>query len=160
MKKYSSQVAFLLMHCAILICCVIGLYSCLNPENRQEEHVIDVEAAVGTGIIHNASEFFKEFKYIPLETTQSSLIKNIQKIIIQNDKIYIYDKARWDLSGKVVIFGIDGHHIATLDRRGRGPDEYLSTQAIAVTPSDHILVMTRDAGILDIFSLLSFHLEG
>ena len=141
MKQY-FQFSFL------LLCCLAKLCSCSNPKN-QEARVIDVEAAVGTGSIKNTSEFIKELTYIPLETNQSSLIKHVQKIIIQNDKIYIYDKAPSDLSGKVMIFGINGRHIATLDKRGRGPDEYFSTQTVAVTPSDHILIMTRDAGILE-----------
>ena len=136
---------------------LIAICACSGTKGRQEAHIIDVEAAVGTGAIHNASEYIEEFTYIPLETTQSSLIGSIQKIVIDNGKIYILDaKSRFNLFDDVIsIFNIDGSYIGSLNRYGRGPEEYTRLINFAVTPEGNILIVAQ-SGIIEYDSSFKF----
>ena len=98
--------------------------------------------SVGTGEIKNASEYIKELTYIPLETTQNSLIGLITtNVLIENGKIYIHSIS--DIAGRVTIFDMNGRHISTLNKRGRGPGEYFTSYYMDITPSGNILVMAR-----------------
>ena len=132
---------------------LITIYACSGTKGRQEAHIIDVEAAVGTGAIHNASEYIKEFTYIPLETVQNSLIKDwIRTVLVENGKIYIHSAGPGEFAGNVTIFDMDGRYISTLDKKGRGPGEYgdyFVTREMDITPSGNILVTGRGHGIYE-----------
>ena len=129
-------------HIILLTFYIISLSSCSGSSVSHEAHVIDVEAAVGTGAIQNASEYIEEFTYIPLETVPGSLIGTfIRNVLVENGKIYIHNAS--DIAGRVTIFDMDGRYISTLYKNGRGPGEYFSTHDVDITPSGNILVMTR-----------------
>ena len=131
----------------------MALFSCSATKGKQEAHIIDVEAAVGTGAIHNASEYIEEFTYIPLETVQNSLVgSHIRTVLIENEKIYIHSANFGEFAGRVTIFDMDGRYISTLDKKGRGPGEfggYFVTQDVDITPSGNILVTGRGDGIYE-----------
>ena len=132
----------------ITICACSG-----SGDKNREAHIIDVEAAVGTGAIHNASEYIKEFTYIPLETVQNSLIgSHIRTVLVENGKIYIHSANLGEFAGRVTIFDMAGRYISTLDKKGRGPGEfgaYFVTWDLDITPSGNILVMGRGDGIYE-----------
>ena len=137
----------------IIAICLITICACSSTKGKQEAHIIDVEAAVGTGSIHNASEFINEFTYIPLETLQNSLIgSHIRNILVENEKIYIHSANPGEFAGYVTIFDMNGRYISTLDKKGRGPGEfgwYFTTQDVDITPSGNISVMGRGDGIYE-----------
>ena len=134
----------------LLIYSIISLGSCSGSTNGHEVHVINVEAAVGTGTIQNASEYIREFIYIPLETVSGSLIRyTVKDILVENDKIYILNNNLTDLAGYVTIFDMNGRHISTMNKRGRGPGEFFSTYDLDITPSGNMLIMTRSEGTFE-----------
>ncbi|GAB2479717.1 MAG: 6-bladed beta-propeller [Cytophagales bacterium] len=58
---------------------------------------------------------------VPLETNDSSLIVKIEKVILENDRIFVLDP----LSPQPVkVFDIQGKHIRNIGRKGGGPGEF------------------------------------
>lgn len=62
----------------------------------------------------------KDVLYVPLETTETSLIQNINKIVVRDSVIYIFD----NLSKKVFLFSEKGRFLRSIDKIGQGPGEY------------------------------------
>lgn len=67
-------------------------------------------------------------KYIPLETTDESLVGRIKKVIYHDHLFFIYDKS-WE---SVFVFVDDGSFVQKIDRMGNGPGEYVQTMDIDV----------------------------
>lgn len=68
-------------------------------------------------------DIFSKIDIISLETNDSSLIKTISKLIVNNDTLYIHD---YNMS-KVLAFNKDGNYLYQINNRGMGPGEYTST---------------------------------
>ena len=79
------------------------------------------------------ADIFCSYEYIPLETSskEDNIIAGINKIIMQDDRIYILDKER----ASVLIFSHDGKYINKINKRGRGPQEYLEIKDFDVRNS-------------------------
>lgn len=75
------------------------------------------------------SDYFELDKYIILETSDSSVMKDIRKISIIGDRIFILT---WG-DPKILIFNINGDHIRTINKYGRAPDEYTSATDISIS---------------------------
>ena len=73
-------------------------------------------------------EDIAEVRYVPLETTDQSLIQGIHKMATSKDKIVICDIAQ----NTIFIFDKDGHYINSINKEGPGPQEYSSIQNFAV----------------------------
>lgn len=114
--------------------------------------VIDIEKSIGSIEIVNLSEVAKSINYIPLETNDSALISNISRIICENDKIYVTDN-----SDKLYIFDLNGKYLNTLNRKGRGPQEYNVLRNFKVDEkSGDIFVLDSKGDILIYDSDLNF----
>ncbi len=70
-----------------------------------------------------------EVTFIPLETTDNSLIKEYSHITINSDKIVVSDHSQ----GQIFIFDRNGKFINKVARKGLGPEEY---QAISLSCVD------------------------
>ncbi len=70
----------------------------------------------------NIDQAISEMKYIPLETTDNSLIGRIDKIIIDKGQIFILDQ---HFAKSIFVFDKQGKHSYTINKRGRGPKEYI-----------------------------------
>ena len=130
----------------ILATSMIIICSCRNSVpaiEESEEHILDVVSAIDSAAIRNASEFIKSINYIPLETTPNSIIDRIDKFIIQNGKIYISDNNR-----TINIFDMKGRHLNTLNKMGRGSEEYTNISSFTIDSNGNILIMTPMDGIL------------
>ena len=73
-------------------------------------------------------EDIAEVRYVPLETTDQSLIQGIHKMATSKDKIVICDIVQ----NTIFIFDKDGHYINSINKEGPGPQEYSSIQNFAV----------------------------
>ena len=120
---------------------LIILYSCAGSGNSAGDEVgidniIDIESAIGTGKIMNASEFIESIRYIPLETTKATMIGKIDKVIVKSDKIYIID-----IRHVINIFDMNGKHLNTFNMVGRGPGEYSQMHGFDVGDNGHIYII-------------------
>ena len=140
----------LLLSYLSVICAALTLYSCSAPSSSSD-NIIDVKSAIGKGAVYNASEFIKEIRYIPLETGPNSMVGSIGKIIVENNRIYISDN-----HGKISIFSMEGQHLNTLNKIGRGPEEYVRLTDYTVNSSGNIFILSETNGIIEYDSKLEF----
>lgn len=73
-------------------------------------------------------EDIADVRYIPLETTDASLIQGIYRLATSDDRIVICDAAQ----NSIFLFDQKGKFISTFNRKGMGPQEYLSIYNFAV----------------------------
>jgi len=90
-------------------------------------------------------DIFAEYTFVGLEATDSSLV-DPWKVVLKNDVIYVSDR------GKLFQFAVNGDHLKTLDRRGRGPQEYLGISDFTVSDKE-IIIWDRNGRTLFRYSL-------
>ncbi|MFV0267948.1 MAG: 6-bladed beta-propeller [Draconibacterium sp.] len=81
--------------------------------------------------------FFKQKRVIVLETTEASLISQINRIVAFENRYYILDKR----SKSIYVFGEDGSFFKRIRRIGRGPGEYINLTDFTVDPQNRRLVL-------------------
>ena len=83
---------------------------------------------------------FEKFTVIPLETNTNNFIQRIERIIINNDLIYIFDKRL----NKVCIYNDKGKQINYIHSVGQGPQEYISATDISIDEETDDLLLLCD----------------
>ncbi|PKO99742.1 MAG: hypothetical protein CVU13_04240 [Bacteroidetes bacterium HGW-Bacteroidetes-8] len=94
---------------------------------------ISLPDAIGKERIVNLSEVAKSIRYIPLETSDSSLLGNIPRPILENGVFYV--TIRSGLKEEFMMYNIDGKFLGKLGRYGRAAGEYqtnMSSLALSV----------------------------
>lgn len=124
-----KKIRFTLIAAALLAVASCGSESEIKQGDIK---VIDLAAAIGGGKIVKMSEVADDIKYVPLETTDSSLIGMGAKVQIENGRIYV--RSRNSNSTEVKVFDIDGKYLFTFNRTGRGPEEYSAMSQIEIDP--------------------------
>lgn len=84
----------------------------------------------------NFGSLVEEIKFIPLETTNKSLLDNIRKIIVTNSNIFIHDDFK---DGGIVIFDNYGKFIKRIEN-GKGPGELLGLYDISFDENENELI--------------------
>lgn len=69
------------------------------------------------------SSVFKDFKVVPLETSDKCLIGNISQIEILNDTMYVLDS---NIAKALFVFDNNGKFIRKIGTVGKGPGEYIN----------------------------------
>lgn len=102
------------------------LMSCTSPSSSGlKEIVIDPSQTIG--FYDLAEDVEPEFDIFALETTDSCLVGGICRIIYTNDLYYILDN-----NSVIFIFNPQGKFVSKLDKKGRGPDEYVHIRDFTV----------------------------
>ena len=78
------------------------------------------------------SEFINELVFIPLEYHENCILKEITKIRVVDNSIFISD----DMESGVYHFDIEGNFIRIIGKKGRGPGEHLRLTDFSID-SDH-----------------------
>ncbi len=86
------------------------------------------------------SYFFKHRKIVQLQTTEKSLISNINRIIIFNNRYYIFDHK----SKSICIFDSKGKFIKRIKRVGKGPGEYIQITDFTIKPDKRQIILLCD----------------
>lgn len=94
-----------------------------NAASKYGEVVMDtVVVDVGKQPVQkNVRDYFSRLEIIPLETSRESAISRIDRIIIDNGFLYVFDGQR----DAVLIFDREGFFQRKIERKGRGPQEYI-----------------------------------
>lgn len=128
------------MKIKLLAFLLIISFSCGRKSTNEKE---DVNSVLNIDLLtepesylKNLSEFAENAEYIPLQTTESSLIGGIvRKIVNVEDRIYI-------LSGnELLAFNMDGKYLFKLQNRGRGPEEYTFLNDFDVSSDNKFLIV-------------------
>lgn len=113
----------------IILLFVIGVYGCNNHENYRyvcqngkhfDVKTWDIENELSENIIRN-------IRFVPLETKEECFVGKIDKVIVQDDKIFILDKS----NKKILIFSLKGNFMRKIGNYGRGPGEFISINDFA-----------------------------
>jgi hypothetical protein len=90
------------------------------------------------------STFANSIDYIPLETNDTVLIGEIDKIIKRADKLFVMDK----MTGTIFCFNSEGKFLYKLMEKGNGPGEYYSIGDFNVTENEEIVIYSSSQGLL------------
>jgi len=106
----------------ILLLTVLFSTACSEQKTVGDVRFIDVAGSVGSGRVVNLSEIAGEIQYIPLETTDQSILGlPYQNILFEDGTLYFIQ-----MYGEIKIFDDKGHFLKVFNRYGRGPQEYES----------------------------------
>lgn len=106
---------------------------------KQNSIVLDINDFLSEREI-KSSEFIDSVKFVPLETTNESLIGEINKLICTENRFFIFDS---DIGKNVLIFSKEGRFIRKIPKGG-GPEEILNPGDIAVDEEkQHLIVYDR-----------------
>lgn len=88
------------------------------------------------------SQLYSDVEYIPLETTESSLITMITKMeILDNESILVFDR----MKGTVYLFGKDGKFLRQIGCKGNGHNEYTFIQDMAYDKYNNQIIIFDSA---------------
>ena len=125
---------------------ILLLISCQTAKNIKDTDIptltVDLDQAK-TNV--NLSDVVDTVDFIPLETTESCLIRTIDKIIFTDSLIIILDGLQ--ANGKVYVFDQKGHFLRTIGEIGRGPEEYLLGMDIQLL-DDNIQILDNGSHIV------------
>ncbi len=114
MKKNTTLIVY-----GLLILVTFLMTSCSHKKESHSLFTIPVEKEVGNYSVLNLSEYATEIRYIPLETTQSSLISELRNIQYEDGKILI--RSRVD---NCFLFDDKGMFCRQIGQVGQGPGDY------------------------------------
>lgn len=131
------------MRIELVILLMVIFCSC-GPKRTYEisnsDSVIEIDLlSEPKSTIKKLSDFAENVEYIPLQTTENSLLGEfVRKIISIDNRIYIKNGG---LEGEIMCFDMDGRFLFKLDNKGRGPGEYTSIFDFDVSSDNEILTL-------------------
>ncbi|MCI1648995.1 MAG: 6-bladed beta-propeller [Bacteroides sp.] len=111
---------------------VILIYGCASIYEKSQ-YFVDPKSTVGPESI------FDGWSYVTLETNDKNLISSMDKVMFDNDKIYILDRK----VNEVFIFDRRGRYLNKIAKQGQGRDEYLDIDDVNVYKSN-IFILCSD----------------
>ena len=117
MKKAKLYLAILLL---------TGCYNNRSDINRNDHQTLNIEPRQTNSLL--LSSFVDSMAFVPLETKNNELINNITKVQYYNNNFYILDRA----NKSIFVFNSIGSFLKKLQRRGKGPGEYMQLEDFEV----------------------------
>jgi hypothetical protein len=108
---------------------IVALFGCAQPNSNQLINGVPCEQIDFYSFnlhenVYIPDELIEEKTYIKLDaSTDEAFFKQIDKIALVGDRIYVLDQSR--NMNKLLVFNIDGSFVGLVGRRGQGPGEYL-----------------------------------
>ncbi len=122
-----------------IISTTVLLSACTSAEVDSDRFIsINVADNIGKGFIMNISDIAESIEFIPLETNHSTVVGDIDKIWYENG-MFIFNTLRKSF-GILSIYYSSGKYYNTLNRLGRGPDEYSSVYSVDVYDKNLIIL--------------------
>jgi hypothetical protein len=127
----------LLIIVMIFFCCC-ARKSINEPSNT--ETVIEIDLlSEPVSTIKKLSDFAENIEYIPLQTTESSLIGPfVLKIVNIDNRIYIKNSG---FEGEILCFDMDGKFLFKINNKGRGPKEYTFATDFDISSDNKIMTI-------------------
>lgn len=118
----------------------LSLFCCFACTNKQPQS----QSAAYTLPIDSTTQEWAQLtniEYIPLETTDASLIADIFKLIYHNNTFYVFDM----MGKKVLMFNRQGKFLKSIHKVGQGPGEYTNPYDMDVDDNGNIYVSDLDS---------------
>jgi len=112
----------------IKLCILFSILGC--SQNTPHGNIVDISEPMQLNPI-NASVLIENCRYIPLETSDESIIGEISTIVPCQDGFFVMDRFL-----QISYFDINGKFMRRIARKGQGPGEYTSIHAIDVSEYD------------------------
>ena len=74
------------------------------------------------------ADLVADVEFVALEDTAASFTKEPSQVVVDDGRIYIRDM----YTHKIIVFAADGTFLFALDKRGRGPQDYLEIKSFAI----------------------------
>jgi hypothetical protein len=131
------------MRTKLVIFLMIVFCSCgrkTTNETSNTESVIEIDLlSEPESTFKELSDFAENIEYIPLQTTERSLIGSFTlKLLNIENRIYIQNSG---LEGEILCFDIYGKFLFKINNRGRGPEEYDFVTDFDVSSDNKILTI-------------------
>ena len=111
----------------ILIGALALAFGACSEQPKENSNVIQVDIENAQPM--NLADFVESIQLVPLETTDESLIKRIERMVIQDGKVYIQNHIL-----NVLVFDENGKFLLSTSKRlGQGPDDYFRMTSMDVT---------------------------
>lgn len=130
-----SSLVIILSFCFLTLACTSDvksdykLFEDYNLLSNTNHYVIDIED-VSTFKISN---LFDELDYIKLETNDTFLVDEINKLIVNDELIFV------NSNNMILIFDLSGKIVRKLDKEGKGPDEYIALTDFVLDEESQII---------------------
>jgi hypothetical protein len=112
-------------------------FSCNNKKDKKaisvEKVVVDINSAIKLPFDNFVDT--TSIKFIPLETSQQALMGKVNQLVCVNEKLIFATREG------VFTFDKNGKFISRFERRGKGPEEYLSIREIFVDKDGSIYIL-------------------
>lgn len=109
------------------------LFSCTRPPQK---NTAPTSYEINLDSTYAAFPEANVVDYIALETSESSLIASLTKVIAHDDLIYIWDR----IQKKVLMFDTKGRFVKSIHKIGQGPGEYTEPFDMDVDPQGNVYV--------------------
>lgn len=104
----------------------LALGAC-SEQPKENSNVIQVDIENAQPM--NLADFVESIQLVPLETTDESLIKRIDRMVIQDGKVYIQNERQ-----NVLVFDKNGKFLLSTSKRlGQGPEDYFMMTSMDIT---------------------------
>lgn len=128
------------MRTRLLILAMIFFCSCSSrrsDDSSNSNSVLEIDLdSEPSSTLKKLSEFATNIEYIPLQTTESSLMGRFSLKIVNTDKrIFILN------SGEILCFNLDGKFLFKFNKSGRGPEEYSNIADFDLSSDNKILTI-------------------
>ncbi len=113
---------------------VAATYSCSASDRESGKkfvYNINIDNAKRLEEFLPLSDFCDNATTIILETTKESLLSRIEKVVLANDRLYVFDSTYGGV-GTVAEFDMDGKFVRRFGSVGRGPGEYVGISEFAI----------------------------
>ncbi len=121
------------------ICLASIVFSCKEDKNPGE--IIKINPFEVKEDI-NLSDIVDSVKYIKLQTDSNCVMGRVKEIIIKEKYIYALDVSQ----GIIFVFDKKGKYISKLDKRGKGPGEYLNLGPFFVDDNEEFVEIINSIG--------------
>jgi len=120
------------------------LQSCTQKSTNNDYPIISFASEIGKEAVVNLSTIADSISYVPLETSDSALLSRLGFYICEKGKIYVQSV------DCLMVFDIKGNYLRTINRKGRGPQEYLLIKRIEVSQdNDNIIILNGIQSLIE-----------
>ena len=141
---------------ALIISLVFLLYGCINK--NKDITIIHNSCLIQINLNSKKEKYENYFQYdsyIALETTDTSLIQQIDRLEFFNDTIFILDSRQASL----FIFDRMGQFISKINNRGPSPREYISANDFFISESNRIYIYDGMQGALLLYDFQGSYID-
>ena len=101
----------------------------------------------GNASFSHPSEIFNPVSYLALDDTDDALFSEADKVVFEDGRIFIADYKL----GRLLSFSADGSLALSINKRGRGPQEYVDITGFSVN-GDKIFILDNNMGVVLCYS--------